>query len=123
VGDIDLGTFYGGWALKEPTKLWVPTFMGMNVGERGFFNCSTILGGTTSPGTAGASGDQVLSLRCTIAGLGKYKERLEGIRVTTNSALITAGTIIPSIDGTDWRVVKSGTQSWMFPYATPTLNT
>jgi hypothetical protein len=129
-GDQDLGSFYG-TVVFTTSGIGIPriwhntTAFGSNSTSSAQMNIGTIVGNNWSAlSTVDEGGNDVIfPIYVHNYAYGRHKGLLYGMRVTTNSATVTDGTITGAVDGNAWYIVKSGTASGCMPYATPTVVT
>lgn len=129
-GDQDLGSYYGSVVFNTAgigvPRLWsdAQSFASGSTGTSKM-NLSTIVGANwSSLSTVDEAGNDVIfPVYVNKFEYGRHKGMLYGLRVTTNNASVTDGTISDVIDGNAWYIVKSGTASGCMAYATPTVVT
>jgi hypothetical protein len=129
-GDQDLGSFFGSVVFNSNgigvPRLWYESAAfasGSTVTSQ--MNLSTILGANwSSLSTVDEAGNDVIfPVYVNKFDYGRHKGILYGLRVTTNSASVTDGTVTNVVDGNAWYIVKSGAASGCMAYATPTVVT
>lgn len=129
-GDQDSGSYYGAVVFTTAgigvPRLWYESAAfasGSTVTSQ--MNLSTILGANwSSLSTVDEAGNDVIfPVYVNKFDYGRHKGILYGLRVTTNSASVTDGTVTNAVDGNAWYIVKSGTASGCMAYATPTVVT
>jgi len=129
-GDQDLGSFYGTIVFNNNgigvPRIWYDTSSySSNSATATQMNIGTIVGNNwTSLSTVDEAGNDVIfPVYVHNYQYGKHKGIVYGMRVTTNSATVTDGTITGVVDGNAWYIIKVGTASGCMPYATPTVVT